>query len=167
MVNLLSKIASITFLSLWLATPVLAQHEMSNVSGTIVHDGYRVKWSAPKINASHKTSFGFLKRPTVVLYMPGSQTPIRVTSQRMKIDPLSQNYTFEKNVVVTLPNGILKTNFLNFNAARLEINSFDRYTYETKTEKFEGRAIHGLAKNKTLTLFGIGAHASKVDVPLL
>ena len=71
----------------------------------------------------------------------------------MRADTLYQDFLFEDHVIIETPNGVLKTHFLNFNAKRSEIRSFDKFTYKTKLKTYHGRGIHGLANKRKITLF--------------
>ncbi|OFZ19861.1 MAG: LPS export ABC transporter periplasmic protein LptC, partial [Bacteroidetes bacterium RIFCSPHIGHO2_02_FULL_44_7] len=107
----------------------------------------------PEIKAYPKIGFGYAKKAEALIYIPGLKKPFKISSDKLKIDPLNQDLTFEGNVKVTTSKGMLTTNFLNFNRNRWELSSFDEYTFKTPASTIQGRSLHGSAQKRTLTLF--------------
>ena len=130
--------------------------KLTGVQGVWSHSkGYRLKWTIDRMDGILITGFNYVTNPKVMIYVPGRAAPLEIMSDTMKIDAVRKDFFFEKNVRVKTAKGILFIDFLRFDANRLEISSFDRYVFKTKGQHMRGRAIHGLAKTKELTLFNV------------
>lgn len=135
--------------------------KLTGIQGVFTHPaGYRIKWTTERMDVILKTGFNYVNHPKVMIYIPG-QSPIEIISDSMKMDAVRKDFIFEKNVTVKTTQGILLIDFLRFDANRMEINSFDKYVFKTKDRLIRGRAIHGLAKTKGVTLFNIKEDALK------
>src|SRR3989338_261299 len=106
-------------LGLFLVTQGYSEQVLSGIEGSFsTPDGYRIRWKTPEIKAYPKIGFGYAKKAEALIYIPGLKKPFKISSDKLKIDPLNQDLTFEGNVKVTTSKGMLTTNFLNFNRNR-------------------------------------------------
>jgi hypothetical protein len=154
----LCLLSHLIFMNAWAEQAGFAFPDMklTGIQGVFIHsEGYRLKWRMDRMDAILMTGFNYVTNPKVMIYIPGQKKPLEIMSGAMKIDAVRKDFFFEKNVTVKTAKGILFIDFLRFDANRLEMSSFDRYVFKTKGSHIRGRAIHGLAKSKGLTLFNV------------
>ena len=167
------RIAFLIVLGFFAANQAWAQHfnlpvastRATKIQGTFARqDGFRYKWRASQIDSNVMIKFSYLKNPQMIVYLPDKSYPIKIYSDKMRADTLYQDFIFEDHVIIEIPNGVLKTRFLNFNAKRSEMRSFDKFTYKTRLKTYHGRGLHGLANKREITLFNTLGHRKNSSI---
>lgn len=130
---------------------------LTGISATLAHQksGYRLKWKTNVLRSIGIVGFSQAIKPQIVVYTRNYSHPFQISSDKMKIDPVSKNFMLEGNVRVTTETGILKTHFLNFNAEQLEMKSFDKFIYQTPSKTMVGQGLYSKIPTQTMMLFGI------------
>lgn len=140
------------------------------IRGTFTdHIGHRIRWSSANIKTVFKTSFGYLKDPKVTLYFPNYPAPLEIESNQLKIDHIGQNFFFEKNVKIKMPDGgLLKTDFSKVSLDQKSITSFDKFSYKSKQINFKGRGFMGAVQRGEISFFNVhGASQKIIKLPIL
>jgi len=113
------------------------------------------------MNGLLSTGFSYFSNPKINVYLPGKDQPIIITSATLKMDMRRGDFMFVDDVVMKTKDGVLKTNFLYFNPKKMELRSFDKFSYNTKNKTYHGAMIHGLVSQKKITLFNISTNHKK------